>query len=162
MKQLLFITAMLFTITTFAQQTNFSGNWKINTQKTDFASLHAPSYILPLKLNMVQENSKIIIIRLVDDPKMQEHIDSAVLSFDSKVYQSRSYSDKKQSYSLNWDDNQKGFTVILHSVTDDNKLFQDATEKWSLSEDGKTLIINRSVEQASGLKYSIVAYYDKL
>jgi hypothetical protein len=160
MKKILFAAAMCLSATVFAQKNSFSGNWQINTQKTDFGK--APEWILPEKFTINQANNQITIIRLLHDPQLQAHVDTALLSYDNKVYENRSYSNKKQSYSLKWDADQKGFSITLHSLTDDNHPFSDITEKCSLSDDGKTLTINRKVEQASGLKYSIVAYYDKL
>jgi len=154
----------LFTVCVLAgtvkAQTNFSGSYSLDKQKTDFGP--APQWILPQAYTITQQGANLIIIRDMLDPQSQQHRDTLQLKADGSVFQNASYSGKKQSFTLAWSTDQKSFTLTLHSVTPAGEPFLNMTETWSLDADGKTLVIDRNADQVSiRSKYSIKAYYTK-
>lgn len=145
---------------TLKAQTNFSGSYSLDKQKTDFGP--APQWILPQSYTITQQGSAITIIRAMLDPQMQSHRDTLQLRADGSTFQNSSYSGKRQSFILTWAADKKSFTVTLHSVTPDGQPFANSTETWSLDDSGKLLLAERSVEQVSnGSKYTLKGYYDK-
>jgi hypothetical protein len=153
MKKILLILLLLSPVLAFAQKTNFSGTWQINKDKTDFAGARAAEWVVPKTIKTDQQNDKLVLTRISVDRDMQEQpgiVES--LPFDGAPFQ-RTSGDSKIYTTLHW--------INDNSFTLNRKGTLTATENWTLEDEGKTLVIDRSVEQADGGSYKLKCYYDK-
>jgi hypothetical protein len=152
MRKLLLAFLICTSTAAFAQKTNFSGNWKLDTTKTQFGQ--APKYMIPWKIKVDQQADDIVIMRTPLDTAMQEQaVVKETLNFNGSVFQQLS-GGKNVTTKIVWPDD--------HSFTLTRNGSLNATETWTLEDDGKTLFIDRFVEQTSnGFKYEIKCYYDK-
>jgi hypothetical protein len=140
-----------------AQKVNFSGSYWINKQKTEFGQ--APQSVLPVKLEIKQEKAQITIKRTTVNDQQQESGYTETLSFTGADNEVKLPSGSTRKASLKWQDDQH-FILKSQAVTSDSNPGLAATENWSLTDNGKTLVIDRSVQQPNGLNYTIKAYYD--
>jgi hypothetical protein len=157
MTLLVLLGSLLSAGTVFAQ-TNFSGNWQIDTIKTDFGG--APHWVLPVSVKVVQKGENVSITRSSADAQGTSSVSTENLS-DGDTSATITGSGLKRKAILHWDNYKKTFTI--HSATKhaDDTPNAKINETWSVLEDDKTLVIDRNVEQADGLNYSIKAYYNK-
>jgi len=147
MKKIILALLICGSLHTFAQKTNFSGTWTLNSDKTDFGK--APQWIIPKTIKVDQQADELALTRTSLDQDLKELPPvSYTLTFDGKPLDY-----KGNAITLSWPGNS-----TLHI---DRKAAQSSAEDWTLEDDGKTLVIDRYVEQASGLKYEIKCYYSK-
>lgn len=157
---IIFICSILFLHISVQAQTNFSGSYRLDKSKTEFDE--APDWIIPQGYQITQNNGDVTIVRDLLDPQLKQQRDTLRLKADGGVFHNDSYSGKKQSFTLKWDADQKGFVVTLHSVTPEGDVFADKTEHWTLSDEGKALSIVLDANQVSnGFKYTVKGYYSK-
>lgn len=154
----LIILLAFATNTLFAQSTNFSGKWQINKTKTDFGQ--APEWVLPKIYAVSNGKSAFIISRVTLDAQLNEHPSTETLTFDGKEALSTLYNGSKRTSSLKWSADQQSFTITASSVMNTNP-GPKISDTWSLSDNGKTLVIDRTVVNPDGGTYSLKAYYDK-
>ena len=62
---------------------------------------------------------------------------------------------------MKWDEDGQSFVLSSHGIRPTGESTGSATETWTLQNEGKVVVIDRSVTQADGFQYSIRAYYDK-
>ena len=127
MKKLLMLLLMSYSTAAFAQKSNYSGTWQLDTTKTVFGK--APIWIIPKTIIVEQKVDKIILNRINLDT--QFHDQPAVtetLPFDhtSYVY---SLPSGAVSTTLNWSDDQsfnisrKGALTVFETWTlEDNEV----------------------------------------
>jgi hypothetical protein len=158
MKRLFLPLFVCFSLTTFAQKTDFSGTYKVNKTKTDFGE--APEFILPRFIKVNQEAKQAIIARTQLNAELQEQkptIDT--LSFDGKPSMSKTASGNSTTTTAKWL-NDKSFELTINITKADGSNLLKAVETWNLEENGKLLFINRAVDQGS-MQYTTKAYFDK-
>jgi hypothetical protein len=155
---LMIFFSLLCTGAAFAQKANFSGTWNIDTTKIDFGG--APHWVLPVKFQVVQSGEKENITRTIASQDGKESSRTLDLVPGTTTEYTTDAGDKGKCL-MNWNADQPGFTITVQSVKADGSPGQSYEETWSLADGGKTLVINRSVEQANGMKYSIKAIYDR-
>ena len=153
MKKLLIMLLICSSITAFAQKTNFTGKWLINKSKIDFGQ--APEWIVPKSIQIEQGTDKITVTKTNLNPELKDLVPvTDRLTFDSKPFERTTAAGLLVTSSLKWL-NDSSFTISLKTTK------QQATETWNLEDSGKTLTINREVEQTDGLKYTVRCFYDK-
>lgn len=158
MKKLILLLLLSSAVSAFAQKTDYSGNYVINKSKIDFGQ--APEWILPKKIQIIQGKGQMIIIRTLLNQQMEEQASvTDTLSYDSTPFLDNQRTPKRRTR-LKWQ-REQSFVVTRESIGADDKLLVSGTEICTLEDGGKTLVINRSIEQADGMKYSIKAVYEK-
>jgi hypothetical protein len=154
MKKLMFLVLLCSSVTAFAQKINFSGSWLINKTRTDFIGSRAAEWVVPKTLKIDQQADKLILIRMSIDNQLQDLPPvSETLAFDGTAFQRTQASGLAVTTSLHWLDN-TSFTLTRKGTN-------ETEETWTLEDNGKTLVVDRNVEQADGSKYEIKCYYDK-
>jgi len=152
MTKIVFLFLICCATSAFAQKSNFSGTWKLDTIRTTFGQ--GPSWTIPKKLTVAQHTDSLVLTRVNLNTQMQEQTPvTETLTFDGKPFQ-RTIQETQVTTTLQWlEDNS-------FKLTRNGNL--NATETWRLEDSGKTLVVDRSVEQRSnGFKYTIKGYYNK-
>jgi len=152
MKEIIVSLLLFSSMGAFAQKTNFSGNWVINKSKIEFGQ--APEWVLPKSLKVEQQSERIVVSRTNIDQQLAEQspiVDT--LSFNGNPFQRAQSSGPIVTSTMHWLNDQ--------SLTLTRKGSSTTIETWTLDDSGKTLVVNRSVEQSDGLKYTLKAFYDK-
>ena len=143
---------------TLFAQTNFSGGYAIDTAKTDFG--RAPQWVLPVSFTINQQGAKVTVTRYTRDAQGNKNSYSEQLTpYDTVTTKITGNLSRKTI--LTWGTDQTNFMLIYFTTDSTGKPLNKATEKWSLQEGGKTLVLDRFVEQANGLSYPITGYYTK-
>jgi hypothetical protein len=139
-------------------QTNFSGGYAIDTAKTDFGQ--APQWVLPVSFTINQQGTKVALTRYTSDAHGNTNSYSEQLTPDDTVT-TKITGNLSRKTILTWGTDQTSFTLIYFTTDLTDKPLNKATEKWSLQDEGKTLVLDRLVEQANELSYPIKGYYTK-
>jgi hypothetical protein len=154
MKCLVFTIFFCSAIGAFSQKTDYSGNWMINKSKTDFEKSRAAEWVVPSILKIEQASDKLILTRISVNAQSEEQPAIVeTLSFYGTPFQRKSGDATTVTTSLKWTSDES-FTLKSKGVS-------TASEIWTLENGGKTLVVDRSVEQADEGKYTIRCYYDK-
>ena len=152
MRNILFMLLASISISAFAQRTNFSGTWEINKAKTNFAEARAAEWVVPRVIKVDQQAGQLALTRISTDNQMQDQpAITEVLAFNGTPFQ-RNSGGTQVTTVLKWT-NDRSFTL-------DRKGASTAKESWHLEDDGKALVIDRSVDTGQG-SYSLKCYYDK-
>lgn len=156
MKKLILMLLLLGSVNAFAQTANFNGNWTINNEKSNFGDY--PPYMLPKTIKVKQTNDGFIISRILLDEQLNELMavtDS--LSLDQKPFHRTDASGRSITTSIKMG-NESTLTLMGKTASDGTI---DVNDVWTITEDKKALVINRTVKQSDGLQYTIKGYYDK-
>lgn len=141
------------------QKTDFSGTYLLNKTKTDLGP--APEWILPRYITVAQQPEKCVINRTSLNQQLQEQVPvSDTLPFNSAIVVKVLGNGKSADSRLAWNGD-NSFTITRTIRRADNMISGTTIEQWRLEEDGKVLILNRSVEQSNGMKYTTRAVYDR-
>ena len=158
MKKIFFILALYATENAFAQKVDFSGTYMMNKKETNLGP--APEWILPRYIKVEQQKKKTVIARtglsqqLVEQPPVAD-----TLAFDGAAFLRKSAGYNAIS-TLKWDSD-TSFVVVRKNVNDMNIVVGTITEGWTMENGKKTLVVNRSVEQANGMKYTTRAVFNR-
>jgi len=152
MKKIIFAFLICCTTAAFAQKINFSGSWQLDTNKTAFGE--APKNIIPWNLTVAQQADKLVLTRVLLNEQLQALPPKVeTLALDGTPFQ-QTAGDTQIVTTIHWLDDASLMLTRNGTIS--------ATETWTLEEDGKTLFIDRSVEQKSnGFKYNIKCYYTR-
>jgi hypothetical protein len=84
------------------------------------------------------------------------------LTFDGKECQSNLFGESKKIASLKWADDGQSFTITYKLMLDFNgqQTEVDGTEKWSMTDEGKTLVLENNSSSSFG-DLSTKAVYEK-
>ena len=156
-KSFLLIT-LFITFKASAQTANFSGNWKIDTTRTNFNG--APIFVLPKALRVSETAAGLIIDRTMIGGQEEKHY-TEQMTFDGKSSQAITSSGNTETDTLSHSADKTGLIIHMGVKSPDGKLLIIVTENWSLSDNGNTLIDDRQVQQYDGSKYEIKGYYTK-
>jgi hypothetical protein len=124
--------------------------------KTDFRQ--APQWVLPVSFTIDQQATKVTVTRHTLDAQGNTNSYSEHLTPGDTVT-TKITGNLSRKTILTWDTGQGSFTLIYFTTDATDKPLNKATEKWSLQDEGKTLVLDRLVEQANGLSYPIKGYY---
>jgi len=154
MRKLIFAFLICTSMSAAAQKTNFSGNWLINKTRTNFSRASAAEWVVPKTIKVDQQAAQLILTRISTDGQLQQLAPiTETLAFDGTPFQRVPASGATVTTTIHW----LGDT----SFTLTRKGAASATETWTLEDNGKTLVIDYSVDQADGGSYKIKCYYDR-
>ena len=159
MKKMLLFLFVGISLTSFSQKADFKGSWIINKDKIEWGA--APEWVLPRSFTIEQDKDKMNFVRTFVDDSLQEHPYQEALIFDGSETTGTTYSGSQRISSLKWNDDGQTFVLSTHGTRTSGESTGTATETWALQDEGKMLVIDRSVIQGNGMQYSIRAYYDK-
>jgi hypothetical protein len=148
---------ILVSLNGVAQQANFSGTWVIDKERTVFGDV--PQWILPTELMIAQKTDTLTVASMVMDPHMTVHTYSEAFPFNGGKTEVITYNGTKRDGSLKWDD--QNIMISIESIMADNESGSSITEKWSLENGAKTLVVDRTTIQTNGRVYNIKGYYNK-
>ena len=155
---LFFIIFALSSLNTFAGKgkTNFTGKWTINESK----SMLSEGGFGPAKMLIInQEGNNLTIERKQTNRNGEEMTVSLKYTLDGKECDNSN--DRRTSKSvLGWSDDGKTLTITTTSKSErDGQVFESKTvEIWKLGEDGKSLVIDQTVNSSRGERKSNLVY----
>lgn len=160
---LVVLSAVFFCFGFFAgeSETDFSGTWKFNETESELSEGRFRG--APSQLIVTQNENELLIERLYVRSSGEEFRSTEKLSLDGKECINPAFGDNEKKSTATWSDNKKMLT--MNSVIEferEGELFTiQITEIWSLSDDGKNLIIDyTSVSSRGERKNKFV--YDKV
>src|SRR5574338_1499898 len=141
--------AFLLSFTSGPDHLNFSGEWKLNEGKSDlgqFASFATRA------IKTVQDNDSITISRTAPSMNGGDFTTHETLTFDGKESQTNLFGESKKIASIKWADDGQSFTVTYKLLLDFNgqQSEVDGTEKWSMADGGKTLVLENNSTSSFG------------
>lgn len=141
-----------------AQSPDLSGKWQIDKTKTNFG--RAPEYVLSHALNVTQTNSGLTVDRTQLNAQGEEKHYTQTLRLDGKSTQTITTNGNMETDSVQAHSSDS-LTLGTSARTPAGAPILNATETWTLEDNGHTLVIDRKVQQSSGMKFGIKGYYDK-
>ncbi|HWC53976.1 MAG TPA: hypothetical protein VG676_10360 [Chitinophagaceae bacterium] len=162
LKQLfIFILAPAFLVSfTFKpDHVNFSGDWKLDEGKSDLGQF---ANYATRSIKTIQNNDSISIARTAPSMNGDDFTSNETLTFDGKECQSNLFGESKKIASLKWADDGQSFTITYKLMLDFNgqQTEVDGTEKWSMTDEGKTLVLENNSSSSFG-DLSTKAVYEK-
>ena len=120
---------------------NFSGSWKMNIAKSEFGPMPPPSSVV----QKITHNDPKLTVDSTSVGERGEFTTNYAYTTDGKecVNQIRNFEMKS---TVKWD----GDTLVIESKMDFQGNAATMSEKWTLSEDGKTLTVNRHFSSPQG------------
>lgn len=155
----LFFAFFTVAATGFAQ-VNLSGNWIINPQKSEFDGVPAYAYHHQMKIR--QSNGIMNIESEGTDQNGKAYNSGSKISLDGKEIKRIIQDSIQLITSYTWAADNK--TLVKNqsfSIVNNEQPYRTIQEKWSLSADGKELIIEQTVAIKNSDGYSIKAVFDK-
>jgi hypothetical protein len=162
MKKIFFgICGILTMQSLIAQNVNFSGKWKINNAKSSFGA--APSFVVPIEINVVQERDSVYLNAVNIDDKNEQSTSSAKYAVNGKPVERMFQQNIKLVGSFNWSEDKTRLLKDQKYINIDqpDQPLRKVKETWSLSGDGKVLTILQNVEGSNYDQYSVTAIYEK-
>lgn len=142
------------------KQTDFSGTWTLNESKSETGQYGTRG--LPKKIVITQNDKNVTITKTTNSMGGGENTYTEALAPDGKEVESTVSNNGKRKAKMNWEEDGKQFDIhftIAMSMQGQAVEFQ-GLEKWTLSEDGKTLYISFDVTTPQG-SFSVKGAYDK-
>jgi len=128
--------------TTVAQaKPNFSGRWKMNASRSDFGAIAAPTSLV----QQVTHNDPDLKVVTTQVGEMGDFTLEYSYTTDGKECVNK-FRDIERKSTVKWE----GDTLVIESRMDVGGNAVTVIEKWSLSEDGKTLTSNRLLKGPEG------------
>ena len=141
-KRLMFVALMLTLCASIAMaKPNFSGEWKMNPSKSDFGMMPAPTSMVQ-KVTHNDPELKVVITRVGEQGEITSN---STYTTDGKECINKGRMGEIKS-TLKWE----GDTLVIESKADFGGNPVTITNKWTLSEDGKTLTINGHFSSTQG------------
>jgi hypothetical protein len=164
-KKTLVLTATAFiticsAATVSAQKANFSGDWKLNEGKSELGQFGGRMAAKKIKLDGQTESLAVQRFSVGQDGA--EITTSEKLTFDGKATESTVFGGSKKSAVAKWSDDGKALNVnsTINFERDGQAIEIKITEKWTLSEDGKSLTIESTSNSSFGTN-TMKLVYDK-
>ena len=163
-KKTLVLSAFAFTCLCSAAaivaNSNFSGDWKLNEQKSDLGQFGAR--MAPKSMKIDAKNESLSTERQALDMQGQPTTTKETLTFDGKETESTVFGTTKKKSTAKWSED--GKTLNVNSTIlfdrDGQQTEIKVTEKWKLSDDGQTLTVEQSSSSSFG-DNSMKLVYDK-
>ncbi|MBS1524860.1 MAG: hypothetical protein JST19_04375 [Bacteroidetes bacterium] len=156
-----FAILVLIAMTLFAQE-KFSGQWTINTAKSDFGG--APAFTMPASINLNQKNDSLLVEFNGADRNGQAYTASARYKLDGTVVEKTTVEGGKLKASMKWTGDHKGFikSQEYFSSSDAGKVYRSVNETWKVAPDGTlTIQQNTRIADKPESNYIIKAVYQK-
>ncbi len=135
---------------------NYSGAWLVNVQKSYFGQLSS-EIAAPSRLKVNQKTNSISIERIFSGkPPVEE-----TLTFDNKVVKTIPNSTTQRWTSCKWSADNKSLLIISNYQVDDGRQWAyHRIETWKLSDDNRTITIER-ITKVPDHTDSVSAVYDR-
>lgn len=152
---LLLASVFVLSFISMPARTDFGGQWKLNEGKSELGEF--PGFAA--KSVKVEQKEDAITITQVNEFNGEEMTRTETLTFDGKETESSGgFGNSKRKSTAKWSDDGKILTVTFVLILE----FEvKGTEKYSQSDDGKTLTLQSNSEGPMGV-ISSKAVYDKL
>ena len=141
MRMLAGCAVLLLCVAAAQAKPNFSGEWKLNVSKSDFGQMPAPTSMTQ-KITHNDPELKIAVSQVSERGEM--NYEAAYTTDGKECINQRGNFEVKSV--LKWD----GDTLTVTSKMDFQGNPVTISDKWTLSEDGKTLTINRHFSSSMG------------
>jgi hypothetical protein len=148
------ITAIFFicTAATIAYSVNFSGEWKLNEQKSEMGQFGGRGTARTIKV-ISSDASAISMERISTNQNGEQVVRKESLTFDGKESESAGgFGNSTRKSTAKWSED--GKAMIINSVMtferNGEKMEIKQTETWKLSEDGQTLMIEAISSSSRG------------
>lgn len=161
LKALLFIIApaLLFAFTTIPDHANFSSSWKLNEGKSELGQF---GRFATKVIKADQKTDSITISRTAPSFNGDDVTTTETLHFDGKQTETPVFGTSKKTSTVKWSDDGQtmiiNYTLLLDFNGQTNEI--KGSEKWSLSDGGKTLTVSNTASSDQG-EFSTKAVYDK-
>ncbi|MDR6941364.1 hypothetical protein [Mucilaginibacter pocheonensis] len=152
-------TLLLFSLTTLAQTTNFSGKWTRNDEKT-IPGASSSMNSVPVSVEITQTNGMISLKRTSKHADGQVFTYSEDLKFDGSMAASQPIPNMHKQGRIAWSADKTAFVETADYIDDQGKHIQKAVENWALSDGGKTLTIDLTLTTGDG-EYKLHEVFDK-
>lgn len=156
-----YLLVVLFSLVAVAavMPENFSGEWTLNEQKSDFGSSNFRMGAATT-LKVKQEDASITIARNGMAPNGETYTWEEKLTADGKETETPVFGNGKRNASLKWSGDNKSFTVNSKTILerDGNSVEINSTEVFKLSDDGKTLTMEVNSTSSFGAFTRILVY----
>ncbi len=134
--------AMMLLSTAFAlAKPNFSGRWKMNASLSDFGTMTAPTSLV----QQITHNDPDLKVVTTQVGEMGEFKIESSYTTDGKECVNK-FNNLERKSTLTW----AGDTLVIESKMDMRGNAVVISEKWSLSEDGRILTIQRHLKGPEG------------
>ena len=155
---ILIAAAFLFSFTTVADKTNFSGSWKLNEGKSELGEF---ARFVTRKIKVEQKEDAITISKTSPSFNGDEVTTNETLTYDGKTSETTVFGNSKKKSTAKWSDDGKTLTVSYSIAFERNGQTFDitGTETWSMTDEGKLSLLNVSTSQQGERKTT--AIYDK-
>ena len=156
---LLFAPLFLLSFISMQVRINFTGQWKLNEGKSELGEFTG----FAAKSIKVEQKEDAITITQVNEFNGEEMTRTETLTFDGKETESSGgFGNSKRKSTAKWSDDGKILTVTFVLKLEFNGETNEikGTEKYSQSDDGKTLTLQSNSEGPQG-DISSKAVYDK-
>jgi hypothetical protein len=120
---------------------NFSGEWKMNAAKSDFGQMPAPTSLV---LKIAHSDPELKVARTQVSERGEFTSESAYTTDGKECVNKTRFGESKST--LKWEGN----ALVIATKMDFQGNEVTITEKWSLSDDGKTLTQNRHFSSSQG------------
>jgi hypothetical protein len=122
-----------------AQIKSFTGTWKLNLEMTNVPGVSPNS--IPKILKVKQDSRSITINKISKEDQDEKSGYVETLKYDGTNTETNTPSGLKRTSSIKWSTDQKAFTETFTSKDEQGTVKQTSTQTWSLSADGKSLVL---------------------
>jgi hypothetical protein len=147
--------------TTIINAVDFSGEWKLNEQKSDLGQFGRGA-ARKIKVNGVQAN-EISFERTSTNQAGEEVVRKEKLTFDGKETESIGFGNSKRKSTAKWSDDGQAMMVNATIMLDRNGEITEIKQKetWKLADNGQTLSIESNSVSSFG-ENNMKLVYDKV
>jgi hypothetical protein len=148
---LLFLSVLLFAFRPVQiLQTDFSGTWKLNENKSELGQFGARG--VPSKIVIEQKADGISLTKTATSFQGEESTGTELLSFDGKESESLFLGTSKKKSALKWLADGKEMVISSNIAFEMQGQTIDisSVENWSLSADGKTISVSSKINTPQG------------
>jgi hypothetical protein len=155
------IVCMCTAATTIINAVDFSGEWKLNEQKSDLGQFGRGA-ARKIKVNGVQAN-EISFERTSTNQAGEEVVRKEKLTFDGKETESIGFGNSKRKSTAKWSDDGQAMMVNATIMLDRNGEITEIKQKetWKLADNGQTLSIESNSVSSFG-ENNMKLVYDKV
>jgi len=162
MKRSIFVWGLcaLYTSTSLAQHTDFSGTWLFKDQQSISGNLYSNG--VPKQITITQTGKALIIEKITAVGDGTDATSRDTLSFDGKPFKTLSPSKRPKEVTLKWNAAKEGFTTIATAFNPTDKTRADfkTTDTWSIEND-QLVMIRKSENFTNGEVWQSKGIYDK-
>jgi len=157
-RQILLLAVTAAFLQVHAQNTGFTGNWKINLAKSEFND--APSYTLSKAFDIMLTPSTTTIRRTNIADSGADSLSFEISGTDGKNASLKNAGGFKEFKIGRSPDGKKLIETFTYAGGEDDLTFE-GTETFALSEDGKVLFVTKYVKNSTGFEYTVKGWYDR-